>query len=896
VSRDSLDFRIFYHVPQFDDATIRRMLGHYQTLLEGIVANPDGRLSELPLLTEAERRQFAEWNRTEVPYPKDRCLHQLFEEQVERTPNATAVVFEDRQLTYRQLNERANQLARYLQKLGVGPDALVAICVERSLEMVVGLLGVLKAGGAYVPLDPTYPRERLDYMLRDSGALLLLTQERLRGQFDMGSLNSRILCVDADQETFFGSLNEIPTRVAGPENLAYVIYTSGSTGEPKGVEIRHRNLVNVLSAMARELGFAQKDKLLAVTTISFDIAGLELFLPLITGGQVEVAPTSELRDGFALHQRVERSGATVMQATPATWAMLIEAGWTGNRSLRALCGGEAVTSTLAEGLVKRAREVWNVYGPTETTIWSSLDRIRTGHPITIGRPIANTQFYAVDKQGQPVPIGVPGELLIGGDGLARGYFRRPELTAERFVANRFVSEPAARLYKTGDLVRRLADGTIEWLGRLDHQVKIRGFRIELGEIESVLATHPAVREAVVRAREDAPGDARLVAYLTMKEGAAPKDSDLRGMLRAKLPDYMVPSAFVVMERFSLTPSGKVDRKALPRPDVQSSPEEFAPPETETQRALASVWREVLGIERVGLHDNFFDLGGHSLMALRAIANINKTLKSSLTVPEFFLNPTVKGIAQVLEREPSGQVGAPVAMVLLQEKGDGVPLFCICGIELYRPLARALGEERPVYGIYVEGERVFLEETAADISIRELAHGYAQAILRAQSKGPYQLAGVSFGGVLALETARILEVSGHEVAIVAMIDTIRRDGRRIDLVAYAVGKARKLVTVGPSNMLANLYRRIARKDIDPAERRAKAVHDQARDVRCPVLLIKAAERGMWGDGYVFAEDYGWSAALGRPVQVTEVSGDHLGILNPPQVQELARRLRAELIAV
>ena len=647
---DNIDLEVEYSTDLFDESRIERMIEHFCTLLEAAAANPGQQLSKLPLLTDAERQQMlVEWNRTEAPYPKDRCLHQLFEDQVERAPDAIAVEFEDKQLSYRQLNERANKLARHLQRLGVGPDTLVALCVERSLEMVVGLLGILKAGGAYVPLDPSYPSERLAFMLRDSGALLLLTHQRLRDQLAPGSHGVKVLCLDADWRTIATSATQNPKCGATPENLAYVIYTSGSTGEPKGVEIRHRNLANVLCAMAKEPGVTPGDKLLAVTTISFDIAALEIFLPLLAGAQVEVAPARELPDGFALRQRLERSGATVMQATPATWGMLIEAGWSGDRELRALCGGEAIAPALADGLLMRTKEVWNVYGPTEATIWSSFERIRTGQPITIGRPIANTQFYVVDGSGHPVPIGVPGELLIGGDGLARGYFRRPQLTAERFIANPFSREAGARLYKTGDLVRRLPSGAIEFLGRLDHQVKIRGFRIELGEIESVLAAHPAVQEAVVLAREDAPGDKRLVAYLTVRGQETPKDSELRAMLRAKLPEYMVPPAFVVLESFPLTPNGKVDRKALPRPDGQSlNSAEFEQPETEAQRTLAEIWREVLRIDRVGLHDNFFALGGHSLMAMRVVSRVTAAFGVRLLLRALFEYPTISGLAEQID--------------------------------------------------------------------------------------------------------------------------------------------------------------------------------------------------------------------------------------------------------
>ena len=680
---DSIDLEIEYSTDLFDEARIGRMVGHLCTVLETAAADPGRRLSELSPLTDAERRQLAEWNRTEVPYPKDRCVQQLFEEQVARTPEATAVVFEDTQLTYRGLDERANQLARRLQRLGVGPDKLVGICFERSLDMVVALLGVLKAGGAYVPLDPAYPGERLAHMLSDLGALILLTQERLIGQLGTANLGAKILCVDADRETIAGEANDTPTSPAGPEDLAYVIYTSGSTGAPKGVEIRHRNLVNLLCAMAKELRFAPEDKLLAVTTISFDIAGLELFLPLVSGGQVELAPTSDLRDGLALRRKVERSEATIIQATPATWAILVDAGWTGNRGLRLLCGGEAVTPSLADGLAARSGEVWNVYGPTETTIWSSCERIRTGHPITIGRPIANTQFYVVDKHGETVPIGVSGELLIGGDGVARGYFRRPELTSEKFVADRFMSS-GGRVYKTGDLVRRLADGRVEWLGRIDQQVKIRGFRIELGEIESVLAAHPSVREAAVLAREDAPGDKRLVAYFTAAEDIAA--GALRAHMERALPEYMAPTAYVRLGALPLTPNGKLDRRALPAPGDQAfGTRPYEAPKGPIETAIAATWAKFLHLERIGRHDDFFALGGHSLMALRVIGAINTALRTHLHVPTFFQNPTIERLAKAVEQKH--QVGNKPQMVQLSGRA-----YRSAGLYHWRPARRVSAGE------------------------------------------------------------------------------------------------------------------------------------------------------------------------------------------------------------
>jgi amino acid adenylation domain-containing protein len=502
-----------YNTDLFEAETIRRMLGHYQILLEGIVSDPEQRLSDLPLLTSAERHQLlVEWNQTQQDYPRKKSVHELFEEQVERTPEATAVIFEDKQLTYRQLNERANQLAHHLQKLGVGPDTLAGICVERSLEMVVGLLGILKAGGAYVPLDPAYPKERLAFMIEDAGMAVLLTQTSLLASLPGEQLG--VLCIDRAWDVIGAEGRENLPAASVPENLAYVIYTSGSTGRPKGVMVQHGAVVNFLHSMRQEPGLNTQDTLLAVTTLSFDIAGLEIFLPLSVGAQVVVASREVASDGALLSAELERTSATVMQATPATWRLLLESGWKGNRELKILCGGEAMPRELADQLLDRCGSLWNMYGPTETTIWSAVLKVQAGGAIVpIGRPVANTSIYLLDTQLDPVPIGVVAELHIGGVGLARGYLHREELTREKFIPDPFNCSSGARLYKTGDLARYLPDGTIECLGRLDHQVKIRGFRIELGEIETTLNRHPAVMTAAVLASEDNAGDKRLIAYV-----------------------------------------------------------------------------------------------------------------------------------------------------------------------------------------------------------------------------------------------------------------------------------------------------------------------------------------------------------------------------------------------
>jgi amino acid adenylation domain-containing protein len=655
-----------YAADLFERETAERIVACFEVVLEAIAAAENPVIGQLPILTTTEReRVLRSFNDTAVAYPRDKSIHEMFEEQARRTPDHVAIEHEGRMLTYAELDARADRLARHLRNAEVGPGRLVALCVERGVDMVVGLLGILKAGGAYVPLDPSYPRERLAYVLEDSAPTVLLTQSSMKATLPVTA--ARVIALDEEWVIAESpSVNSERTVMnAGPRDLAYVIYTSGSTGRPKGVMVEHRGVVNLLKSMQEILQVRATDRLLAVTTLAFDIAGLELYLPLLCGARVVIAGRHIAMDPIRLAAAIEQNRITVLQATPSTWRMLIESGWAGARDLTALCGGEALPSELAIQVRSRVRELWNVYGPTETTIWSTVHRsagIEKARPAVapIGRPIANTQVFVLDDRLQPVPIGVSGELYIAGDGLARGYFNRPDLTAERFVPNPF-GPAGARMYCTGDRARWRSDGVLEFLGRADNQVKIRGYRVELAEIEAVLLEHALVGQGVVVARDDSPGGRRLVAYIVADSRANQKADlipQLRAHLQARLPEYMIPSAWMVLEQLPLTPNGKIDRRALPEPPRR--PEEagqYVAPRSDLERTLAEVWTQVLRVDPVGVEDNFFELGGHSLLVVEMLERLRQ-LGLSADVRCVFEKPKLVDLATTLTRDVAGHAVPP----------------------------------------------------------------------------------------------------------------------------------------------------------------------------------------------------------------------------------------------
>ena len=651
-TKEGIRGRFEYNTDLFDGATMIRFAGHYLTLLKAIIAVANQPVSQLPILTDYERKQIIfEWNDTRVDYPQDLCIHQLFEAQAEQTPDAVAVLFEKQKITYRQLNSSANRLAHHLQKLGVSPEVRVGVLMEHSVDMIVGLLGILKAGGAYVPLDPDYPQERLLFMINDARISVLLMQKHLISRMPVH--RAKVVCLDSlltsiDQD----NVNNPISRISA-ENLAYVIYTSGSTGSPKGVAIEHRNAGALLYWAKNVYSKEELSGVLASTSICFDLSVFEIFVPLSWGGTVIL-----IHKILQVSNTYEKDRITLINTVPSVMTELLRADNLPEGIETVNLAGEPLQTSIVNELYEQSRvqKVYDLYGPSEDTTYSIFTLRKSEGPPIIGRPIANTQVYILDSNMQAVPIGVTGELFIGGDGVARGYLNRPDLTAERFLRNPFSDEPGSRLYKTGDLARYLPDGNIEFQGRIDHQVKVRGFRIELGEIESVLSQHPAVREAVVLAREDVPDDKRLVAYVVSNQQSPLSISELRNFLKEKLPDYMVPAAFVPLETLPLTPNGKVNRRALPAPESERQSEEaYVAPQNELEKIIAGIWQELLQVEKVGVHDNFFDLGGHSLLIVQAHSRLHEVVDRELSLTDMFRYPTIEKLTKYLTQEQNEEL-------------------------------------------------------------------------------------------------------------------------------------------------------------------------------------------------------------------------------------------------
>jgi amino acid adenylation domain-containing protein len=832
-----------YNADLFSMATVSALAGHYIRLLQALVASPDARISHSSLLSPAEEHQILrEWNDTARDYPRNVCLHELITSQVDRTPDATAVVFEDQRLTYRELDERANQLAHYLQKRGVTAETRVGVCLERSAEMVIGLLGILKAGGAYVPMDPSYPKTRLEFMLEDAGAEILLSQKHLESL--LKTTNAEIVWLDVDWKQIARESTDRPEGRPQAEHLAYVIYTSGSTGRPKGVMIEHRSIVNQLQWMQDKYQLTASDAMLQKAPFSFDASVWEFFLPLLAGARLVVARPDGHSDPGYLVEVVASEQITVIHLVPSMLRTFLGTdGVERCSSLRdVICGGEALPLELVNRFhAASTGTLHNLYGPTEasvcTTYWTiPLDN--NSSVVHIGRPVANTRCYILDRHLQPVPVGVPGELYIGGIQVGRGYHNRPELTAEKFIPDPFSKGSEDRLYRTGDLCRYLSDGNIEYLGRIDQQVKIRGFRIELGEIEAALNLNPDIREAVVIVREDVPGDRRLVAYFTPSNSARRSGMDLRDALRSSLPDYMLPSSFVQMEHLPLSPAGKLDRNALPAPESQRAnvTTELVPPRNHVERILAEIWAEVLGVENVGIFQHFFELGGHSLSATHMVARVKTAFQTEIPLRSVFNAPTIAELASHIVYDDlnqtyqySAEVHPPwKRLIPAQPRGSRIPLYLVAGFEDADDTLRVLstifphlGLEQPVFGFqprWLDGH------SRPYSSVEEVAREFVDELRAFQPEGPYLLGGECIGGIIALEMAREILRQGAQVGLLYMYDTQRPTWLRAFLADHeaAVKKATHQVQLirdmisGKNGSRFEIIRNLLHRKLRPAQ--------------------------------------------------------------------------------
>ncbi len=745
-----------------DNDLLRQLSAAYPRLSSAFFPESDSRHVEQVSLSQAEAQLLiATFNQEETPYPEDKSLIDLFINQAGITPDFLAVVFNDKSLTYSELNIRSNQLARYLQKQGVNPGSLVPVCIERGLEMIIALLGVSKAGAAYVPIDPATPLGRINFMLKDTGASIIISNRTGSIQ-----LNSTLQVVELDSDW---ALIEIESQEnlevsPAPGDLLHVIYTSGSTGHPKGVMIEHQSIVNLVTGSFEQVDLSPKSIFLSVTTFTFDIFYFELYRSLIHGAKIIIVPKEISADGNLLKQTLAYFRPTHMQATPATWQMLADEGWNNDEQIKMLTGGESIKADLKDYLVS-VGDLFNGYGPTETSVYATLAKIEPGQRVTIGKPVPNTRIYILNSSGQVCPIGVLGEICIAGVQVARGYLNNIGMTTEKFVVDPFSNEAGARMYKSGDLGQWLPDGNIEFRGRLDDQVKIHGHRIELSEIEIVLNQSSLVIQGVVLAREDSYGNKRLVGYVVPK-GLIDRQG-IHRHLSEQLPSYMVPLTWVELKSIPLTQSGKTDRKILPVPDLSYLNAYYTKPRNQTERSMLGIWQDLLGLDQIGIHDNFFELGGHSILAVRIVSAVRRKLSVSISILDLFAYPTIAGLSDLVDHgETASSVFVPM------QKGDSkVPLYMICGcggtVFNFTGLVRLMHPKQAVYGLQQPADARCVEKFPD--TVEEIAALYIREIVKQNPVGPYALSGHSAGGIVAHEMAIQLRNSGRKVAFLGLFD-------------------------------------------------------------------------------------------------------------------------------
>jgi amino acid adenylation domain-containing protein len=918
-----------YATDLFEKSTIQRMAEQFEVLLHGIVDNPQQSISTLPMLTAAELLQIQCWNQTQTDYPHDQTLVDLFEQQVAKTPDNIAVNFESQQLTYRQLNEQANQLTHYLiQNHQIQPDTLIGICVERSLEMIIGLLGILKAGGAYVPLDPSYPQERLAHMLCDSQVLLLLTTEKLATKLPKHPVH--VVCLDTSWPVIAQQSTQNPITETTAANLAYVIYTSGSTGKPKGVMVEHKGLCNLAQAQIQTFGLHCDSRILQFASLSFDASIWEVVMALGSGATLYLATKNSLAPGTPLIQFLSNYCITHITLPPSALAVLPHEELPALQTI--IVAGEACSIELIKQW-SVGRDFFNAYGPTEATVCATIAKCtESDQKISIGHPIANTQIYLLDQNLQPVPVGVPAELYISGAGLARGYLNRPDLTAQKFIKVDLFGK-VERVYKTGDLARWREDGNIEFLSRIDEQIKLRGFRIELGEIESILLEHPLVKEAIVTLYKTESNQS-LIAYVTGM--TTDLSNKLKNYLKSRLPDYMIPTQILVLDHLPLTPNSKIDRKALPAPNngVEGA---YEAPRNEVEKLLAQVWSAVLERQEIGIHDNFFDLGGHSLLAMKLLNNIEQVFKQQLALSSLFENPTIAQLAQKLN--DIGIQQSHPDLLLLQPLGNGTPLFCVSGANghgfYFRDLAINLGTERPVYGLDAPGREGI---RALPDSVATHASQLIEPLREQQAQGPYILAGYSSGCAVAFEMASQLEQQGEKVGLLAIFDaglvshpeyfTNRAD---IDWIWQLIQRTEALkgvylglkyddLAVQPDDQARwdlaaeHLYRHNILPEYSTLSllktnmkvmqvlTRNYANYQPNHRISAPIVLFRAQEvhemvlQELQAISDYSLPDWGWQAYTQKPVKVISVPGNHGRMLYAPNVKILATELQMAMMSV